>query len=190
MALPCELARPGNALLEAAELQHFDPPPHLGQPRIDGQGGLERRHRVVFAVERNQPLTAAEECGYVLLIAIEHAVEMRQRRFRIFARQLKVAERGFSGIERLSRRRSDKELALRRFQVAGLKECPAADEGRSDGRIGIGRRNRRLREFRKLRHRDDRRRDDLGRASADRQDKRQSPLAHPPNITTFALADD
>ncbi len=122
------VARACKPLLDCPEPQHFDAPRQIGQRRIDGERRLERGERVALAIQREQRLAAADQRRHIVVLRaeLERAVEMRQRRLRVLARQLDVAERGFGRIERrlcLQRRR---ELALGVPEIAGLQERPAA----------------------------------------------------------------
>src|SRR5437870_1489614 len=74
---PGRVACARNSLLDVAELEHLDPLGKVGQRRIGGKRGAERRQRIALAVEREQRLTAAEERRHVGMIAseLERAIE-------------------------------------------------------------------------------------------------------------------
>jgi len=125
---PRRLARAADALLDVTELEHLDPLGEIGQRRIGGQRRGERGQRVALAVQGQQRLAAPEQRRHVGVIGgeLERAIEMRQRRPGVLARQLDVAERRLRRIKLRRRLQRDRELAFRRLQIAALQKRPAA----------------------------------------------------------------
>ena len=180
------VARARNPLLGVPELQHLDAARQIGERGIGGERSGERGERLRLAVQREQRLPAGHERRHVrgLWAQLQRAIEVRQRRLRVLARELEVAEREFRRIEIGRGVKRGAELALRRLEIAVLKELPAARLEQCGHAAGERRRNRRLRVLRKLRRRDDRRRHDLRRARAERDERGEQQLAHRQNITS------
>jgi len=86
------LPRARQLLLEHAKRQHFDAGPHVGERRIGRERRLERGQRFRFAAKREERLRTAEKRGDLGLLALERAIEVRERGFRVLPRQLDVAE--------------------------------------------------------------------------------------------------
>ena len=170
-----------DLLLADAERQHVDAPPHLRLARIDGEHGLERRQRLAVPVHRQQRLTAADQRRQILLLLLDDAIEVRQRGLRLLARELQVAERGLSRIERGRVSERGIELVLRRLQVPVLQKRPAARLVDRRRTAGERRRHDRHHEIGKLRRRHDRRRHDFRRARADQHQRRHQQPSHRTN---------
>src|SRR5262249_2512525 len=100
LALPGHLAGTGDALLDAPELQDLDAAADVAERGIGGERRFESRERLVLAVQRDQRLRPPEQRRHVLPLRLERAIEVRQRGFRIFLRQLQVSERRFGGKKR------------------------------------------------------------------------------------------
>ena len=74
----------------------------VGQRRIGGQRRLERRSASASRLSASSACPRPSERRHVVVLRVEleRAVEVRQRRLGVLARQLEVAERGLRRIER------------------------------------------------------------------------------------------
>ena len=121
-----EIARRRQLALGAPESQHFDAAPDVAERRIGANRGVERGDRLRLAVERQQRFAAPDERGGVHRAGPERAVEMRERRFRILAREVEVPGGCFSRIKRGRQTQRRRELAIGVSEIVGLQEPPAS----------------------------------------------------------------
>ena len=149
-----ELARRRDLLLDVAKPEHLGAALQVRQRRIRRDRRFERAERGVGAAEREQRVPLPRERRGVRRVLRERAIEVRNRRLRILARQRDVSEAGFGRIERGGDSRDRVERPVRVADVSRLQELPRRTVLVDERGRGRPRRRRGEHEVGKLRRRD------------------------------------
>lgn len=133
-----ELAAGGRAacrlddVLQAAELEHLDPPAEVGRNLLRDRFGsvscqrrFEDGQRVRVALEREQRLPLADQRRDVARLSLQRDVERHHRALGVSPRQRDVGEAGLCRIQHRDALQPGFERALGVAQVVHLQEPPA-----------------------------------------------------------------
>ena len=133
--------RPGRLdhVLQAAEAQHVHAAAHIDERRVGGQRSLEGGEGVDVALQRQQRLTAADECRHICRRGTQRGIEAAKRTVLIAPRQRHVSRPHLGRIQPGSLLQGRRELPFRVARIVVLQVAPAPIDLRRGVRVGIGR---------------------------------------------------